>query len=239
MPSPWSNLPSDAVIFDAPPAMARAASEVGPIFRRRLRDGTDLVYLVGPEANRLVLYTHRDHFSHQEGWTPVLGPYFGTGLLNMDGAEWAEQRRMMNPAFSAAFMATYLPVMRRVIASRTADWVARGEVDLYTESRQITFDVAAATLVGLETGAEVDRLRDLFYGLLHPGYDQQRESQADFRERLERVERDLRALLLPLIDEAPARQGAGWSHPRTCWGCWCRPATTPGRASPTTSSWPT
>ena len=75
---------------------------------------------------------------------------------------------MMNPAFSAAFMATYLPVMRRVIASRTADWVARGEVDLYTESRQITFDVAAATLVGLETGAEADRLRDLFYGLLHP-----------------------------------------------------------------------
>ena len=168
MPYPWRNLPSNAVIFDAPPAMARAASEVGPIFRRRLRDGTDLVYLVGPEANRLVLYTHRDHFSHQEGWTPVLGPYFGTGLLNMDGAEWAEQRRMMNPAFSAAFMATYLPVMRRVIASRTADWLARGEVDLYTESRQITFDVAAATLVGLETGAEVDRLRDLFYGLLHP-----------------------------------------------------------------------
>ena len=99
---PLADLPPDGVIFDAPPAMARAASEVGPIFRRRMRDGTDLVYLVGPEASRLVLYTHRDHFSHREGWTPVLGPYFGTGLLNMDGAQWAEQRRMMNPAFSAA-----------------------------------------------------------------------------------------------------------------------------------------
>ena len=52
----------------------------------------------------------------------------------MDGEQWAEQRRMMNPRLQRAYMATYLPVMR-VIASRTADWVARGEVDLYTESR--------------------------------------------------------------------------------------------------------
>ena len=48
-------------------------------------------------------------------------------------------------------MAAYLPVIQRIIASRTADWVARGEVNLYTASRQITFDVASATLVGLET----------------------------------------------------------------------------------------
>ncbi|HEX2323950.1 MAG TPA: cytochrome P450, partial [Chloroflexota bacterium] len=124
---PLVDLPSDTFFFDAPAALARAASEVGPIFRRRLGDGTSLVYLVGPEANRLVLYTHRDHFSHREGWTPVLGPYFGTGLLNMDGEQWAEQRRMMNPAFSAAYMATYLPVVRRVNASRTADWVTPRE----------------------------------------------------------------------------------------------------------------
>jgi len=64
-------------------------------------------------------------------------------------------------------VAAYLPIMQRVIAQRTRTWVERGEVDVYRETREITFDVAAA-LAGFHTGPEVDRLRDLFYILLHP-----------------------------------------------------------------------
>jgi cytochrome P450 len=196
--------------YDGPTFVAETAERLGPVFRRRLQSGAEVVYLVGPEANRLVLYTHRDHFSHEQGWTPVLGPYFGKGLLNMDGEEWGQHRKMMNPAFTAAYMATYLPVMRRVIAARTADWTARGTVELYAEARRITFDVAAATLVGLETGPEVDRLRDLFNVLLHPGYDPERESEAAFRERMAGVEGGLRDLLLPLIDaRRRGRAGGG------------------------------
>ena len=119
-------------------------------------------------------------------------------------------------------MATYLPVMRVIASYRGL--AARGEVDLYTESRQITFDVAAATLVGLEPGAEVACATSS--AACTPTGTHSGRAGRDFRERLARVERDLRALLLPLIDSGRHPRRA---PPRTCWGCWCSPATVPGR----------
>src|SRR5438309_7396249 len=58
-------------------AMARAALEHGPIFRWAGSTGPEAgetrVSMVGPEANRFVMNTHRDHFSHDLGWTPLVG----------------------------------------------------------------------------------------------------------------------------------------------------------------------
>src|SRR3712207_3497659 len=85
---------------EMPRFLAELALEHGPIFRVVWSPEFQPVYLVGPEANRFVLHTHRDHFSHERGWTPIIGPLFGRGILNMDGEEHARQRKMMNPAFT-------------------------------------------------------------------------------------------------------------------------------------------
>jgi len=196
-----------------PRILAEMATSHGPIFKRDfdppLQNGiTRIVYLVGPEANRLVLHTHRNHFSNDKGWTPVLGPFFGRGLLNMDGGEWERHRKLMNPAFTAAYMARYLPVMAEVIRRRTADWVERGEVDLYVESREIAFDVAAAALFGLTSSDSVDRLRDGFYYRLHARFDPKTETLAQLRERMERNDAELRAMLVPLVAERRAHPAA-------------------------------
>jgi len=151
-----------------PAWIAAQAERYGPIFRVTY-PWSDLapVYLVGPEANRFVLHTGRAHFSHERGWTPIIGEMLGKGVLNMDGAEHDRDRKMMNPGFTIAYMARYLPIMMRVIAERTADWSSRGEVDIFAEVRRITFDIAAEALIGLRTGAEVDRMRELFMTLLY------------------------------------------------------------------------
>ena len=91
----------------------------------------------------------------------------------------------------------HLPPRDAVIASRTADWAARGEVDLYTESRQITFDIVADA-----GGAEPER-RPTACATSTASVPRLRPTTgepAGLRERLARVESDLRALLLPLID---------------------------------------
>jgi cytochrome P450 len=91
-----------------PSVLARTAAEVGPIFRRVLEAGPyagmDILYMVEPEANRFVLHTQRDAFSHREGWTPIIGEVLGQGLLNMDDPEHARHRRLWNPAFTSAYM---------------------------------------------------------------------------------------------------------------------------------------
>ncbi len=138
----------------------------------------------------------------------MLGPFFGRGLLNMDGAEWERHRKLMNPAFTAAYMARYLPVMAEVIWRRTAGWISRGQVDLYAESREIAFDVAAAALVGLTSSDAVDRMRDLFYYKLHARFDPKTETLQSMQERMTRNESELRSILVPMVAERRAHPSA-------------------------------
>src|ERR1043165_7018324 len=83
---------------DTLPSLLNAYQQYGPIFRSHLMDGTHVVYLLGPEANRFVLSTNRLKFSHRIGWGKMLGisGAFGDGLLTMDGDEHDRHRRMMN-----------------------------------------------------------------------------------------------------------------------------------------------
>ena len=185
---------------------ARMYAEHGPVFRRPLPSEAEaeyggwIVYLVGPEANRFVMQSHRDAFSHDRGWTPQLGPLFEKGLLNTDDPEHAHDRKMMNPAFTIAYMSRYLPIMRSVIERRTADWPHRGTVDLYEEARKITFDIAAEALVGFHTGEEVDRLRDLFYEMLHADEgDTALVTQEEWIARIMAIRGDLDQMLLRRI----------------------------------------
>jgi retinoid hydroxylase len=202
---PVVNFPDDYPLV-MPTFLAEAAQRYGPIFTRRgysqwqAMMGTPPVYMVGPEANRFVMHEQRESFSHDMGWTPVLGGVFEKGLLNTDDPEHARQRKMMNPAFAIAYMARYLPIMNRIIEERTRDWVARGTVDIYAEARKITFDVAAETLVGFHTGAAVDRLRELFYGLMYGDIDENQDDEAlmqSFRE----TQDELNGMLVQMIAE--------------------------------------
>ncbi|MGI8912572.1 MAG: cytochrome P450 [Chloroflexota bacterium] len=189
--------------------LAQTSLERGPIFRRLLRQDQnntfEVVCLVGPEANRMVFHTQRDSFSHQEGWTPIIGETLGHGLLNMDPPEHTRHRLLMNPAFASAYMATYLPVMERVIADRTRDWGERDDINLLDESREIAFDVAAAALVSARTGVQVDRLRELFYLLLH-GFDGGSEGWEVFVQRRNQAQAELAGELLKMI---AVRRAAG------------------------------
>jgi retinoid hydroxylase len=195
---PYVTLPADYQ-SNPGPFLARMYQEHGPIFRTRTDWWNDVVYLVGPEANRFVLASNRLKFSHRQGWGQFFGVIetYGDGLLTMDGPEHDQHRRMMNPAFTISYMDRYLPLMNRIIRERTATWLDRGEVDVFAEARKITFDVAAEALVGLKTGPEVDRFREIFFSMIMLGDDD--ASGKSYNTRLAELQSELYDLLLPKI----------------------------------------
>jgi len=136
--------------------------EAGPF------SGQRVVYLVGPEANRYVLGTHRQSFSNGFGWGPLFPPAIGKGLINSDPPPHRFFRTLLAPVFATGFLDNYVHLAREVIAARTSHWAEAGEVDLPVETRRITFDIAAGALVGLDPGPLLDVLREEFFKLLTP-----------------------------------------------------------------------
>ena len=166
---PYISLP-ERFAFAPGPFLAQMYDQHGPIFRAHLF-GREVIYMVGPEANRFILSTHRQYFSHHEGWGKLTGAVqlLGDGLITMDGSQHDQHRQMMHPAFTLTFMEHYLPIMQRHIHTYINRWLERGEVDIHTEMRKIAFAILAETLAGLSTGSEVVLFQELFTSLLNLG----------------------------------------------------------------------
>jgi cytochrome P450 len=188
---PYIKLPSN-YLSNPGPFLASAYEQYGPIFRTTYL-GSDVVFLVGPEANRFVLLSDRLKFSHHEGWGRLYGvvDVYGNGLLTMDGEEHSRHRRIMNPAFAISYMDRYLPLMNSIIRQHIATWKQMGEIDVYQEARKITFDVVAQALAGFKAGTEVEQFRQIFVHLLMQG----------MRARTSRLRDELGGLLRAKIQE--------------------------------------
>jgi cytochrome P450 len=222
MSKPLSEAPvvqMDAMTFVSgglPTALARTAEECGPLFRFVSQLGPDvrrdIIFLVGPEANRFVLHTEREAFSHERGWTPIIGDMMGHGLLNMDGREWERSRKMWNPAFTQAYMQAYLPLMQRVITERTASWIERGQVDVYDEARTLTFTVAATALAGMDRPEQIAHLRELFYLLIPHQMLGSDDAYDDFERKAWQAKDELDGTLLRLIRERRAASAQTAPH---------------------------
>ena len=98
-------------------------------------------------------------------------------IRDRDDPEHTRHRKMWNPAFTAAAMERYIPVMQRVITERSSHWPEHEKIDIYAEAREITFDIAAAALGGIERGVDVDRMRQMFYVLLSGFSPDQEDAQ--------------------------------------------------------------
>ncbi|MEA3208304.1 MAG: retinoid hydroxylase [Chthoniobacter sp.] len=169
----------------------------GPIFRVANSGGEEAIYLVGPEANRFVLSSHRSKFSHREGWNRMdrVSELFGDGILFSDGAAHDEPRRCMSPAFATGHMDRYLALMNGMVRDFLESFAGLGEIDIYARAQKLTFDIAAWALLGLPRGAEMDRLRQLFEHLLTQDL---RGSEVD-RNAERRAIDEMTAILTPVV----------------------------------------
>ncbi len=113
------------------------------------------VAALGPDAAQAI-YSNRDKDYSQQGWTLMIGPFFGRGLMLLDFEEHMYHRRIMQEAFTRTRLAGYTEQVDKVVSQAIADdWVADdARFLLYPAMKVLTLDVASMVFMGHEPGTD-------------------------------------------------------------------------------------
>jgi cytochrome P450 len=113
------------------------------------------VAALGPDATQAV-YTNRNKDFSQQGWVPVIGPFFHRGLMLLDFEEHMFHRRIMQEAFVRTRLVGYTEQVDQVVSKVIAnDWVADdSRFLLYPAMKELTLDIASMVFMGHEPGTD-------------------------------------------------------------------------------------
>ncbi|MCL6752297.1 cytochrome P450 [Nostoc sp. CCCryo 231-06] len=141
----------------------RRFQQYGSVFKTSVM-GRKRAYLIGPDANRLVLVEQAEHMSSRIGWY-FLESTFGNNILLQDGEEHRLTRRLMYPAFHGKAIATYFDTIQNIVQDFLKDWGQR-TIPLNSSFRQLTLMVATRLFLGSQNKSEVEQTSQWFTQLL-------------------------------------------------------------------------
>ena len=134
---------------DPLPILLGAYEEYGPIFTLRLLH-TQVVFMLGPEANHYVTVSHPENFHWRESSFGDLIPLLGDGLLTIDDDYHDHVRATMMPAFHREQVAASVEAMIDE-ATPAIEMLRSGEVvDIYEWMRRLAMRIAMRALLGLD-----------------------------------------------------------------------------------------
>ena len=104
-----------------------------------------------------VLVTQNRAFRKARG-VRRLRSLLGNGILINEGEPWLHQRRLMQPAFHRASVARYADTMVRRTTRALDRWQDGQTLNITSELRRLTLEIAAETLFGADVSADDVRL---------------------------------------------------------------------------------
>ncbi len=121
----------------------------GPVFTLRLFH-SNVVFMLGPEANHYLLVSHASNFTWRDGHFRDLIGLMGDGLLTIDGEFHRQSRKIMLPMFHHEHIAASFEAIRSE-TERALDQLYVGErLDLYAWTRRLAMRVAMRALFGVD-----------------------------------------------------------------------------------------
>jgi cytochrome P450 len=140
-----------------PLAFLEGAARYGPVAEFML--GPQRVFLLSdPAGIEDVLVTNAGMFAKGRALERAKRT-LGEGLLTSEGAFHLRQRRMMQPAFHKARIATYTEAMSRAAVAARETWTPGVPLDLAAEMNRLTLTIVADTLFGAQVGTDSDTAR--------------------------------------------------------------------------------
>ncbi|SFR70789.1 Cytochrome P450 [Halogeometricum rufum] len=131
-----------------------AVAEHGDVVRLSIL-GSDRYIVAHPDLFERALVTDREAFAKTDDFRLA----FGDSVLAVEGDAWREQRDLLDPFFFYRRVAEYVPAMREQAARRASSWTPGETYSMVDEMKGLTFDVLAATLLGLDRDGGGDALR--------------------------------------------------------------------------------
>lgn len=129
-----------------------------------------LVSPLSPTACQAVALNRDKTFAAEPAWGFLIGKFFRRGLLLMDFDEHRSHRLVLQQAFTASHLKSYLGQMQPMIQRRVAEFPDGNRVRLLHEFKKLTLDVALEVFLGLELPPEeVDRINRAFIDCVDAG----------------------------------------------------------------------
>lgn len=137
-------------------ALEMMHAHVGDAFQITL-PGFQPAVLVGPEANRHILVSHRDDFLWRTDTDPV-ARLLRRGLLVQDGAAHQQLRQVMEPVLQRPSLMPHIPAMVRLTDELSGRWEHGREVDMLVEMRRLALLILMSTTFGVDMWPDLDRM---------------------------------------------------------------------------------
>jgi len=129
----------------------------GRIFRSRVL-GRDAVVLAGPEAAGK--FIDNDVVQREGSMPPHVQQIFGgRSLPLLDGDTHRERKSVVVQAFTRSALTSYMPQMQASVERFFETWAKSGEIRWLDEMKRLSIEVICANVLGMQPGAEMDRLR--------------------------------------------------------------------------------
>ncbi len=138
--------------------------EYGPVSRIGML-GKPWAMLLGPDACEAALRNGDKAFASGPGWSFLVGPFFGRGLMLLDFEEHHLHRRIMQQAFTRDRLESYTTGLQPVVRQGLDTWSPSRKFKAYPALKQLTLDVAAEIFMGgaeHTTPAEMDAVNRSF-----------------------------------------------------------------------------
>lgn len=109
------------------------------------------------EVIQQILVTDQHNYVRDNGAT-LLRELIGDGLLTSDEPRHRERRRILQPAFHRAQIASYAEEMVRLTELRASEWKPGQRVDIGSEMKRLTLAIVGAALFGIDFGDSTVRV---------------------------------------------------------------------------------
>lgn len=168
---------------------------------------TDVFHVNHPDLIRDVLVNHDWNFEKGRG-LKMSKPFLGNGLLTSEGELHRRQRRMVQPAFHSARLASYAQAMVSCAAEMRAGWTADKSYAIDQEMMRLTLQIVGQTLFSADlqkdaegVGQSLTQALKLFRGLASPLAQLFAPWRKWAQHRVAQSRLQLESILRPIIEE--------------------------------------